>query len=98
LGQDPPVNFGPIQNVIWKVSLPEGHSSPCIWGDNIFITGFNEEGKKLLMFCLNRKDGAIKWEKNLSVKEFEPANPLNNPDNHQFLVINCYSFLYQDNN
>ena len=77
--QDPPVNFGAIQNVIWKVSLPEGHSSPCIWGDNIFITGFKEERKQLLMFCLNRKDGAIKWEKNISVKEFEQANQLNNP-------------------
>ena len=77
--QDPPVNFGPFQNVIWKVSLPEGHSSPCIWGDNIFITGFKDEGKQLLMFCINRKDGTIRWEKNISVKEFEPANPLNNP-------------------
>ena len=37
--QDPPVIFGPAQNVLWKASLPSGHSSPCIWGDFIFITG-----------------------------------------------------------
>jgi outer membrane protein assembly factor BamB len=77
--QNPPVNFSPEQNLVWKTVLPQGHSSPCIWGDNIFITGFEEEEKLLNMFCLNRENGRIKWQKNISVKEFEPANPLNNP-------------------
>lgn len=77
--QNPPIIFSPDKNILWKTNLPEGHSSPCIWGDNIFITGFNEEGKLLKMFCLNRKNGTIKWEKNISVKEFEPDNSLNNP-------------------
>ncbi len=77
--QDPPITFGPDQNVLWKTTLPEGHSSPCIWRDYIFITGFQEEGKLLKMFCIKRNDGTIKWEKNISVTEFEEANPINNP-------------------
>ena len=31
-----PVSFGTDKNVLWKTTLPPGHSSPCIWGDRIF--------------------------------------------------------------
>jgi outer membrane protein assembly factor BamB len=77
--QDPPITFGPEQNVLWKITLPEGHSSPCIWGNYIFMTGFEKEGKLLKMFCINRKEGTIKWEENISVEEFEKVSPLSNP-------------------
>jgi outer membrane protein assembly factor BamB len=77
--QDPPVSFGKDQNAIWKLDLPEGHSSPCIWGDNIFLTGYDLEGKKLKMYCINRKKGNITWEKNIQVENFEKVNPVSNP-------------------
>lgn len=77
--QNPPVNFSKEQNVIWKLALPEGHSSPCIWGDNIFLTGFEQEGKKLKMFCIDRKKGNIRWEKDIRVENFEKVNPVSNP-------------------
>ena len=38
----PPIHFGPSSNVLWKVSLPSGNSSPCVWGDRIFITGYEK--------------------------------------------------------
>ncbi len=44
---------------LWKTALPIGHSSPCIWGDRIFLTAF--EDMKLLMICLDRADGKILW-------------------------------------
>ncbi|MFC2116543.1 PQQ-binding-like beta-propeller repeat protein [Bacteroidota bacterium] len=78
-GQNPPVHFGPDKNILWKVNLPEGHSSPCIWGNYIFITGFEEEGKLLIMFCIDRNDGSIRWEENISVEEFEKVNSVSNP-------------------
>jgi outer membrane protein assembly factor BamB len=77
--QNPPVNFSKEQNVIWKLTLPEGHSSPCVWGDNIFLTGFELEAKKLKMYCINRKNGNIKWEKDITVENFEKVNPVSNP-------------------
>ena len=77
--QDPPITFGPDQNVLWKITLPGGHSSPCIWGNYIFMTGFEEEGKLLKMICINRKNGTIRWEENISVEEFEKASALSNP-------------------
>src|SRR5213593_2639829 len=33
-----PVEFGPAKNVIWKTSLPAGHSSPVLTADRIFVT------------------------------------------------------------
>ena len=33
----PPVQFGPNQNVLWKVELPEGHSLHLVSGATIFF-------------------------------------------------------------
>lgn len=104
-GQNLPLNFGPEKNVIWKIALPEGHSSPCIWGNNIFITGFDEEGKLLKMFCIDRKKGNIKWEKNIVVGNFEKVNPLSNPatatpttdGERVYFYFSSYGLLCYDN-
>lgn len=77
--QDPPVTFGPDQNVLWKASLPKGHSSPCIWGDCIFITGFEAEGKLLKLLRIDRNDGTIRWAEDIAVEKFEKTQPLSNP-------------------
>ncbi|MFC1766232.1 hypothetical protein ACFL6U_29675 [Planctomycetota bacterium] len=42
-----PLHFGPEQNVLWQVALPLGISSPCIWGDRLFLTGYNKTAKEL---------------------------------------------------
>ena len=49
----------------WKVAVPgEGHSSPVLWGDKIFLTtndkGRDGAGRKIL--CLSAKDGKQLWE------------------------------------
>ena len=36
----PPTDFGTDKNVLWKIETPEGFSSPCIFEDNLIITGF----------------------------------------------------------
>ena len=33
-----PTEWQPDRNVVWKTSLPPGHSSPVVWGDRIFVT------------------------------------------------------------
>jgi outer membrane protein assembly factor BamB len=77
--QDPPITFGPDKNVLWKIALPGGHSSPCVWGDRIFISGYQEEGKLLKMLCIDSKNGKIKWEENIPVEAFEKFNAVSNP-------------------
>ena len=49
--QDPPITFDTKNNVLWKITIPGGHSSPCIWNDRIFISGYKEEEKLLIMLA-----------------------------------------------
>lgn len=34
----PPIGFGPSSNLLWKVAIPEGVSSPVVTGERIFLT------------------------------------------------------------
>jgi len=72
--QDPPVLFNPDMNVLWRIALPGGLSSPCIWGKSIFITGVDTSNKLLKMFCINRLNGKIRWVRDKKVEEFEKVN------------------------
>ena len=67
--------------MIWNTNLSKGQSSPCIWQDHIFITGFEEEEKLLNMYCIDRESGAIQWQKENSVKEFEKVHVISSPAN-----------------
>lgn len=44
----PPIGFGPTSNLLWKVALPEGVSSPVITGDRIFLTSLAPKKSDLL--------------------------------------------------
>jgi hypothetical protein len=55
--EQPPVEFGPTTNLLWKTEVPPGVSSPCVWGDRIFLTA--AEDGKLLTLAVNRRDGQI---------------------------------------
>ena len=74
---DMPVHFGPESNVVWKISVPGGHSSPCIWNDRIFLTGFAEGQLQLL--CLDRADGTVLWRRMLPPGTIERGAQLGNP-------------------
>jgi outer membrane protein assembly factor BamB len=78
-GQNLPINFGPEQNLLWKTPVPSGHSSPCIWGDRIFLTGFDKEKKELQVFCIDRNSGNIRWSRIVPVKQIERVHSMNSP-------------------
>jgi outer membrane protein assembly factor BamB len=67
--------------MIWNTTLSTGQSSPCIWQDNIFITGFEEEQKLLNMYCIDRISGVVKWKRDIAVEEFEKINAVSTPAN-----------------
>jgi hypothetical protein len=81
LDESIPLSFGPENQVRWKTDLPRGHSSPCIWGDQIFLTG--HVGTTLKMICLKRSSGELLWERERVIPKpaaYEhvagnPANP-----------------------
>ncbi|MBI2947614.1 MAG: PQQ-binding-like beta-propeller repeat protein [Verrucomicrobia bacterium] len=57
--------------------LPPGRSSPCIWGDRIFLTGF--KSGKLVTLCLGRADGKILWTREVEPGPIEQGSRLGNP-------------------
>lgn len=56
-----PTEIGPNQQVLWRTTLPPGHSSPVIVGDRIFVTAAREE--TLLTIALERATGRVLWER-----------------------------------
>jgi hypothetical protein len=60
-----PVEFGPDSNVVWKTTLPPGHSSPTLTATRIFLTAHTKEKEtyKLLVLCLDRASGKILWQR-----------------------------------
>jgi outer membrane protein assembly factor BamB len=73
----PPVEFGSTTNLLWKIELPPGLSSPCVWQERIFLTGF--ESNKLETICIRRRDGNILWRQTAPAEKIEATNPTSSP-------------------
>ena len=56
-----PSEFGPNKNVVWKATLPAGHSSPVLTRDRIFVTAHDKES--LFVVCLDRETGKLLWQR-----------------------------------
>jgi outer membrane protein assembly factor BamB len=65
----PPVKIGPTNSVLWKLPLPFSPSSPCIWGDRLFVTAF--EDHELQTRCYQRADGKLAWSRSVKVEKLE---------------------------
>ncbi|MGL6075374.1 MAG: PQQ-binding-like beta-propeller repeat protein [Fimbriiglobus sp.] len=62
-----PAEWGAEKNIVLKIPMPgPGASTPCIWGDRIFLTAQVE--KALVLFCVT-KSGEKKWERTLGIGE-----------------------------
>jgi len=73
----PPIELNE-SNILWKTSLSAGHSSPVVWGDNIFVTGFIKENNELQTICINRKSGKIKWSQSIHPEKIERFHAVGN--------------------
>ena len=88
-----PIHWSAQDNVYWKAELPgPGHSSPCIWGDKIFLTAFRPEGGppkisdewvpepkgELIALALSTRTGKVLWQRKIPVK-IEQVHVFNSP-------------------
>lgn len=64
--QEIPSAFGPNENLLWRIALPQGHSSPCIWDRHLFLSAY--EGQDLLMIAIDREDGSLLWKRTIQAK------------------------------
>lgn len=73
VADDVPLKWS-AKSVLWKKELKgKGQSSPVNWGDKLFLTGASADGGERYLFCLDRTNGKILWEKEVSCKA--PENP-----------------------
>lgn len=65
----PPVEFGPQKNVRWQVKVPAGPSSPCVWGERVFLTAF--DAGKLWTLCYDLTTGRELWRRDAGAEKIE---------------------------
>jgi outer membrane protein assembly factor BamB len=60
--QEVPLKFGPKENVRWQIDVPgRGHSSPTLWGDQLFLTTADAERKQQDLLAYDRRNGRKLW-------------------------------------
>lgn len=73
-----PLKWSATENVAWKTALPgEGHSSPIVWGDRIFLTTALKETEERVLLCLDRVTGKVLWQQTVLRAPLEAKNPEN---------------------
>lgn len=75
-----PVKWGP-GDVAWRTVLDgQGHSSPCVWEDKIFLASARKkEGGQIerSVVCLDRRDGKVVWQKSAWSGKAEANHSMN---------------------
>ena len=60
-----PTGWSTTSGIKWTTPLPGfSGATPVVWGDSVFVSSPDAE-KNLLLLCLDRKDGKIRWQKQL---------------------------------
>jgi outer membrane protein assembly factor BamB len=68
-----PSKWDAKSGILWKCPLPEGASTPAIWGDVLFITA--QQGEKLLALKIKKADGTIEWTKEVGSGAMRRGTP-----------------------
>lgn len=73
-----PTHWSKTENIAWRKPIAgEGHSSPIVWGDRVFLTTSLTEKNERQLLCLNRLDGSTVWERVVVKSEPETIHRLN---------------------
>ncbi len=72
-----PVQFGPHQNLVWRVPTALGHSSPILTRDRIFLSAIRDE--RLWVICLERASGKTLWEREVPRSRSQIMHRANSP-------------------
>ena len=75
-----PDTWSDSTNVLWKTAVPgTGHSSPIVWGDQIFLTTSRDRGHGVSVLSFRRSDGALLWETDVPEGRAERHHGKNTP-------------------
>ena len=76
-GSTYPTEFSQTKNMLWRLALPRGHSSPIIWKDRIYLTAFR--GDALFTIAIDRATGKQLWERQAPETKTKIVDKRNNP-------------------
>ena len=66
------------ENIVWKTPLPgRGHSSPIVWGDQLFLVSCVEENQARVLLSVDRNSGRILWQRPVINAPLEKRHNLN---------------------
>jgi outer membrane protein assembly factor BamB len=67
-----PTQWSPTRNITWKTTVPGvGHSSPIVWGDQIFTATALPEKAERVLLCFDRRTGQIRWQQTVLTAPLE---------------------------
>jgi outer membrane protein assembly factor BamB len=75
----PPLEFGPSKRLLWTQPMPQGHSSPAVRGDRVYLTAFDAPSKKLELICVSGQTGTVLWRRAAPASEIEETHVVSNP-------------------
>lgn len=73
-----PTDFGPDTHLVWRLPLPQGHSSPIIHGNRIYLTGMRADDT-LVTMAIDRVSGQMIWERTAPKVATKVVDKRNNP-------------------
>lgn len=57
-------------NYAWNVELPGvGHAAPIVWGNSLFATSAEDEGRVRHLICLDATSGETKWTRSIGMND-----------------------------
>lgn len=72
------VHWSADENVRWRSELPgEGHSSPIVWGDRVFLTACDTGRLCRMLLCHDATTGAALWQRDVIEAPLEIKHRLN---------------------
>lgn len=75
LEKEVPIRWSSTENVVWKTAVPgEGHSSPVVWNNRVFLTTGLPEKLERVLLCFDRVTGATLWQQTVLRAPLEPKN------------------------
>jgi outer membrane protein assembly factor BamB len=75
--QDLPLEWSEA-DIVWRQELPgRGQSTPCLWGNKIFLTSEEDNGAKRLVYCLDKNSGKLLWQQTAWTGSPEQTHKLN---------------------
>lgn len=78
--QDVPLQWDAAsgENIVWKINLPgQGHSSPIVWGDRLFLSTCLSEQQQRLLLCFDTRTGKELWRVEVLTAPLETIHRFN---------------------